>query len=308
MITRGNSIVCGDKTISIIDLKRVRYFLKLAETLSFSRASEQLGISQPGLTKSIAALEADLGESLIRREGRNTHLTPFGKAMLAHFRDLDNSAMKAEQAAQSLLAGEMAILRIGLMCTIGPSPLTGFLTDYQTANPDLEITLSDLTRDSLAETLLSGEVDVALVGAEINSSGRFRYIDLYNERMVVACAKGHPLENKPSVNIETVTKHPYVDRLYCEFRETFLSETRRRDFAPMISVKSDREDWAQAMVAHGAGVALVPDRSAIASDLVLVPLADPILERTVSLAVPIGREDNQTVRDFLKAVRRHDWG
>jgi LysR family hydrogen peroxide-inducible transcriptional activator len=290
-----------------IDIKRVRYFLRLSETLSFSGAARALKVSQPGFTKAITGLEHDIGGPLIRREGRNTHLTPLGKAVLPYFKELDMSAARAEAAARRLSAGDMPTLHIGLMCTIGPDPISAFLTRYRQSAPDLEIVIRDLNRSDLSETLLSGAVDVALVGAEIGDVQRFRYLKLYVERMVVACAPGHPFAGRRSVDLGEVLREPYVDRLQCEFRDTFLAEANRRAFAPIFAARSDREEWAQSLVAQGTGVALVPERSTVVPDLVLVPLSEPQLERSVSLAVPIGREDTEVVQKFLGAVRTHKW-
>lgn len=290
-----------------IEIKRVRYFVKLSETLNFSTAARELRVSQPGLTKSIMKLESDLGSSLIRREGKNTHLTPIGKAMLEHFRSLDMSAKQTEQAARRLVHGDRPMLQIGLMCTIGPGPISAFLTGYQQRVPHLEMILRDLNRAELSEVLLTGAVDVALVGAEIDDRQRFRYLQLYKERMVVACAPDHPFARRRSVGLDEVMHEPYVDRLKCEFRETFLAEASRRSFTPMFVARSDREEWVQSLVAEGAGVTLVPERSTVLPQLALVALNGLQLERTVSLAIPVGREDTPTVRGLVNAVRKHNW-
>ena len=241
-----------------IDLKRVRYFIKLSTTLNFSSAARALKVSQPALTKAIQRLEQDVGGALIRREGKTTHLTPLGTAMLEQFRELDATANGVAVAARRLVHGDMPQLHIGLMCTIGPEPLTGFLAEYQRQTPKLEIILRDLARSELDQVLLTGAVDVALVGAPVGGEQRFRYIDLYEEPMVVVCGTDHPLASRQSVRIEEVLRQPYVDRLQCEFRDLFLSEARRRDFEPTFAARSDREDWAQSLIRQGLGVAIAP--------------------------------------------------
>ena len=291
-----------------LDLRRVRYFLKLTETLNFSEAASLLKVTQSGLTKSIAQLEKDVGGQLLRREGKNTHLTQLGESLVEHFVQVDQSARRAQEAARRLVQGDMPVLRIGLMCTIGPHLITDFLTAYHRIVPDLEFVIRDLNRSELSGTLLNGEVDVALVGAEITANQRFRYSELYSEPMVVACAQNHRFATRASISIEDVMQEPYVDRLECEFRDTFLSEAYRRDFVPVFAARTDREEWAQTLVAKGAGVSVLPQHSTVVSGLALVPLNDPPLMRTVSLAVPIGREDTVSVQTFLKAARTHDWG
>lgn len=290
-----------------LQLKQVRYFLKLSQHLNFSDAARDLRISQPSLTKGIRQLEEYLGETLIRREGKVTHLTPFGRAMLLHFRELDEAALRAETKAAHLAGGAQATLRIGLMCTIGPRQIAPFLSVYRDANPGVEVLLEDLHRSELSDVLMSGRVDVALVGAEVSAEQRFRYIHLYQERMAVACTADHPITSQQSATLDQVLAHPYIDRLMCEFRDTFLSEASRRSFEPKIIVRSDREDWAQYLVARGFGIALMPEKSTVVSGLTLVPMNEPILERQVSLAVPLGREDTGPVQALIAEAKRFDW-
>ncbi len=289
------------------DIKQVRYFLRLSQKLNFSSAARDLRVSQPALTKAIQHLEDDVGGASIRRDGKNTHLTLLGDAMLYHFRELDASAKRVEQTARRLVHGDMPQLQIGMMCTIGPEPLAGFLADYQRKSPRLEIVLRNLNRSELSDVLRTGLVDVAFVGAPIRETQRFRYTDLYREPMVVVCAPDHPFAGLDSVALADVLRQPFVDRLQCEFRETFLSEARKRGFEPEFSARSDREEWAQSLIRRGLGIAIAPARSLVLPDLALVPLKDLTLERTVSVAVPIGREDTEVVQVFLAAVRKHDW-
>lgn len=293
--------------VTDIDIKRIRYFLCLSETLNFSQAARKFGVSQPALTKAVKRLEQEVGGALVRREGKHTHLTPLGKSMLEQFRELDASAARVERAARRLVHGDMPQLQIGVMCTIGPEPLASFLTDYQSRTPDLEIVLRNATRVELAEMLLSGMVDLAVVGAPVSDEQRFRYIDLYRERMVVACAPDHAFVGRRSVSIEEVLHQPYVDRLQCEYRDTFLAESHRLEFEPMFAARGEREEWMQTLVRKGMGVSIAPEHSLVVPGLATVPLNDRSMARTVSIAVPIGREDTPTVRAFLAAVREHSW-
>ncbi len=290
-----------------LDLKRVRYFLKLVETLNFSEAARALKVTQSGLTKAIAQLEKDLGGTLLRREGKNTHLTQLGEMLVGPFMQVDQSAQRAQEAARRIVHGEMPVLRIGLMCTIGPRIITDFIERYLKTSKEVEVVIRDLSRSELSGTLLNGEVDLAFVGAEIEDKQKFRYLQLYQERMVMACALGHRFSTRSSVSLADVLQEPYVDRLQCEFRDTFLNEAFRNDFVPMFAARTDREDWAQSLIAKGAGVSLLPQHSTAVPGLVPVSLNDLVLQRTVSLAVPFGREDTGSVQSFLKAAREYEW-
>ena len=290
-----------------VDVKRARYFLKLSETLNFSDAAKALGISQPGLTKAINQLEQDIGATLIRREGRNTHLTQIGTSLLEHFTKLVRVADLVELEARKIVSGDMPLIRLGLMCTIGPGPVAEFLAEFQKMRPDVEVVLRSLVRSDIADVLLAGDVDLAIVGAEIDGYQRFKHIPLYREKMVVASSLDHKFSKRTAVSLEEVTQQPYVDRLQCEFRDTFLTEVYRRSFSPAFAIRTENETWAQTMVASGVGVTILPEFSIENEGITKTPLSDVDLDRSVSMAVSYGREDTNIVRTFLRAIEIYDW-
>ena len=290
-----------------VDIKRARYFLKLSETLNFSDAARALGISQPGLTKAIYQIEEDIGAKLIRREGRNTHLTFVGESMIEHFAKLVNVANTVDAAAKKIVSGDMPLIRIGLMCTIGPEPIAKFLSSFQKDFPDVEIILRTFVPANISEMLLAGDVDVVFIGAPIDRPDRFKQVKLITEKMVVASALDHKFAKMASVTLEEVTNEPYVDRLNCEFRDTFLHETAKRSFHPRFAIRTENESWAQVMIANGIGVSILPEFSIENSELAITPVSDVELQRTVSLLVCYGREDTKIVRSFLQAMEKYDW-
>jgi len=290
-----------------LNLKRVRYFLTLVQTLNISQAARTLGLSQPALTKAIQRLEEEVGGQLFRREGRHTHLTPLGQSLVGLFEGLETNAKHIEQTARSLVSGKNPVLRIGVMCTIGPGPIAGFLADYQRSNPTVEFMVQDYTRAEIAPALLEGSFDLAILGASVKDETRFRYGRLYDEAMVVACAQDDPLAGRATVGLRDVAGRPYLDRLQCEFRHLFLSAAQREGFAAKLFARSDNEDWIQNMIQKGAGVAIVPDRWVTLPGIVKIKLGDPKVRRTVSTAIPIGRADNPAVLTFLTALQKYRW-
>jgi DNA-binding transcriptional LysR family regulator len=290
-----------------LNLKRVRYFLALAQTLNISQAARKLSMSQPALTKAVQRLEEEVGGPLIRREGRHTHLTQLGSSLIGLFESLVTNANYIEQTAQSLVSGENPVLRIGVMCSVGPSPIAGFLAEHQQAHPKLEIQLQDYTHSEIAPALLEGRIDLAILGATVKDETRFRYARLYDETMVVACAADDPLAGRASVGLKDVAHRPYLDRSQCEFRHLFLSASQRIGFVPKLFARSDNEDWIQNMIQAGAGVAIVPDRWVTLPGITKIKLKDPKLVRTVSVATPIGRADNPSLQAILRALRQFNW-
>ncbi|TLP69078.1 LysR family transcriptional regulator [Parasedimentitalea maritima] len=290
-----------------MDTRRIRHFLVLAETLNFSEAARRSGVSQPALSKSIANLEAELGGSLIRREGRLTHLTHLGQAMALHLREVERATSAAKAEANRLSKGAVQPLEIAVMCTVGPSRLSPFVLKFLTDHPDVELSLHDVTTARIGADLLGGRVDLAVLGAPVTDSDRLRHIELYTEDMVMACAVDHPYASRPSVKLEDLSRQPYLDRLHCEFRDTFLATAVRENVPMRVTVRSEREDWIQSLVQGGQGVTILPRHSVVLDGIATVPLNRRDMKRSVMLSVATGRQDAEAVRDFVDGARRHDW-
>ena len=290
-----------------MDIRRTRYFVALCETLNFSETSRRLGLSQPALSKAIRKLEDEIGGTLIRREGKSTHLTHLGRLMHEQLKKVDESVQRAELTAQRLVNGDMPQIQIAVMCTIGPNRFQPFLQHWCKQNPGVEIVLRNADRDRIDEMLLSGYVDCALVGAPLPDEPRFRYTELYVEDMVVGFAPDHPFASHETVTLEQITKEPYLDRLNCEFRDTFVDETARQGHNIEYAARSEREDWIQTLAVAGLGVTILPIGSVIIHGLQTRPIKGQTLNRTVSLTVPYGREDTVNLRSILSAARKFDW-
>jgi LysR family hydrogen peroxide-inducible transcriptional activator len=290
-----------------MDIRRIRYFVALCRTLNFSETARRLGLSQPALSKAIQKLEDEIGGTLIRREGKRTHLTHLGGLMHEQFQKVDETVQRAELTAQRLVNGDMPQIQIAVMCTIGPNRYRAFFQQWRSQHPEVEIVLRDADRDRIGEMLLSGYVDCALVGAELPDEPRFNYSELYKEDLVVAFSPDHPFAKSNAVTLEQIAKEPYLDRLNCEFRDTFVAETERQGHHIEYAARSEREDWIQTLAFAGVGVSILPIGSVIIEGLETRPIKAPSLRRTVSLAVPYGREDTAHLRSFLSTARKFDW-
>ncbi len=290
-----------------MDLRRIRHFLTLAQTLNFSEAARRCGISQPALSKSVRRLEEELGGRLIRREGRLTHLTHLGRAMVQHLGEVARAAEAADAEARRFTRGTAQPLKIAVMCTVGPARLSGFMRGFLAEHPDVVLTLHDATASRITAELLEGRVDLALIGAPTGESQRLRHTELYTEDMVMACAAGHPYARRDAVTLQDLAREPYLDRLHCEFRDTFLAAAMREKAPMRVVLSSEREDWIQSLVRAGQGITILPRGSVMQEGIATVPVRRDNMQRSVLLALATGREDTPAVRAFMAAARRHDW-
>jgi LysR family transcriptional regulator, hydrogen peroxide-inducible genes activator len=290
-----------------MELHEIRYFLAVADALNFTRAAEACHVSQPALSRAIQKIEEELGGLLFSRERGNTHLTELGRLMRPHLEEVVARTVAARETASRFLRLESAHLRLGAMCTIGPTRFVGFLNRFRADHPGIELTLTESVPSRLSEALLRGDLDVAVMAQPGGFDERLRAEPLYSERFVVACPVGHSFARRDAVAMQDMDGQVYLQRINCEFRDVLREHCEAHGARIVRSYRSEREDWIQTMVAAGMGVCFVPEYSATHPGLVLRPVAEPEVTREVCLATVAGRRWSPAVSSFVQAVRRYRW-
>ena len=294
-------------TKEIMDFNQVRYFLALADTLNFTRAAERCYVSQSALTQAIKRLEAELGGELINRDGRYTELTDLGKSLRGYFEQIDRTRHLVRTTAKAVTSGEIAELNIGLMCTIGPRVLAGMLDAFQMRYPMVSIALHDVAPVSIPNLLLSGALDGVFCARHGPAHPQLRYVGLFEEAMVIAFPSGHAFAEMDAVPLREIAKQRYVERLHCEFRKEVLELFKEEDLQIEVVFRSQREDWIQSLVRDGMGICCIPRYSLLRPEIDHRPIIDPVLSRTVELAVVDQAESTPALNMLIEQASNHDW-
>jgi DNA-binding transcriptional LysR family regulator len=182
-----------------MEMHQVRYFRALCETLNFSRAAETCNVSQPALTRAVRKLEEELGGLLLRREHLLTHLTAFGRPVRPHLEQMMAEAEAAKSTATHFLQMDNAPINLGVMRTVGPIRFMSFLAEFRASHPGCEVTLIEGVPGRLAELLLDGTLDLAVMAQPEPFTDRIEIRSLYRERFCVAFPKGHRFGEKNRV-------------------------------------------------------------------------------------------------------------
>lgn len=290
-----------------MDFNQVRYFLALADTLNFTRAAERCYVTQPALTQGIKRLENELGGELIRRDGRYTELTDLGRALRSHFEQINRTRHLVRMTAKAVISGDIAELNIGVMCTIGPRVLAGMLDAFQMNHPMTSIVLHDVVPPAIENLLLTGGLDAVFCARHGSAHSRLRYIELFEEPMVVAFPAGHEFSNYDSVTLMDIVKQRYVERLHCEFREETHEFSREHELDLDVAFKSEREDWIQSLIRDGVGVSMIPKYSLLQPELDHRPIVDPPLTRKVELAIVDDADASPALNRLIEEATYYDW-
>lgn len=191
-----------------MNLDHLRYFVKLAEIRHYTRAAEQLCISQPSLSHAINQLETELGVPLFERSGRNTTLTRFGEEFLeCAQRSLDTLDVGIGSLQRSA-RGE-GVVRLGFLRTLGVDYIPGLTADFLDADPDCGIQFSFHSGLSgeLIDGLLQRKFDLVFCSEPDPLLG-LSAVPVTSQELVMIVPKNHPLAGQESVDLTDTLQYP----------------------------------------------------------------------------------------------------
>ena len=290
-----------------MELYQIRYFLAVADTLNFTRASERSFVSQPALTKAIQRLEEAVGGRLFDRTKNSVQLTELGQVMLPNFRQIYDSANQAREQARRYSRNQKDVVRIGVMCTIDfQQVLPGFVRS-QEGRSDITLSFQEGNLEALTDSLDQGGVDVGIMCSPYDIPKRFRAVPLFREDYVVAIGDDHRFGDRTAVDIAELNRERYCERVMCEFSAYIERLLRAREIALEVVQSSSREDWIQALVRSNFGIAFMPVSIARAAGLRFVYTADVPIVREVSILVQAERPISDAQQAVIDSLLAHDW-
>jgi LysR family hydrogen peroxide-inducible transcriptional activator len=290
-----------------MELNQIRYFLNLADTLNFTEAAMRSGVSQPTLTRAIQRLEKELGGALVYRDGKDSRLTALGRDIRSEFAAIADSEQRVRAISLNRVRGRRENLTLGIVNTIAPALITGFVSQALRQMPMLELVLRPITRDEGMERLLGGQIDGCFCTDPTAGNTKIATVEMFRERLLLAMANGHSLASQASVSLAELAEQPYLDRLQCEFRTRVQSHLHERAIIMIPRLRSEREDLIQQAVAEGVGVCMLPERSAIVDGLTLRPVDTLDLSRTVAFQSISGSGTAKALRQLRVLIERYEW-
>src|SRR3954462_1983013 len=174
-----------------LDLRKLRYFVAVADQLHFGRAADELHIAQPVLSRQIRALEQDLGASLFTRDRHGVALTDAGRQLLADAGPLLASAHAARRRGSVAARGSRRLM-VGFRAGI---PVIPAARAFEARHPDVVVDVQRIEGDRQAPMRLDGRIDIAYVRLPVDESG-LRVTPLYTEPRVAVLPAGHRLAGK----------------------------------------------------------------------------------------------------------------
>jgi len=248
-----------------MELYQLRYFLAVAETGNFTKAAQRSFISQPSLSQQILNLEEEFGQKLFHRLGRKAVLTDAGTTLLEGARRILSDA---DQTLQELKqnAGQGPKVTVGAIPTVAPFFFPAIMAYCQASGIHLNIHTQEDFRRPLAEAVLDGHLDWALISLPFNEP-RLHIDKLYSEPLWVALSASHPL-----ARVENLTFSSLRDETFILLGEasTLTLQIQRfcgdHDFEPRIGHRCSQLATAKSLTAMGLGVTVLPKSARSATD------------------------------------------
>lgn len=240
-----------------MDLRSLRFFAAVADHSGFSRAAEQLGISQPALSRQISALERELQVKLFDRVGRRTMLTAAGENLLERGRSLLHEADAIKSRAREIAGGSYGALRLGATPQSIESFVAKLLARYCARIPNVEISILEDGAANLVEATRSGLIHLAIAslptGTEL--SGR----PLFPIRTLAVVPRDHPLGGRDHIDItDLATYRLLLLRRNFLSRQLFDSACKMAHVNPKVLLESNNAQALLALAKVGQGIAILP--------------------------------------------------
>jgi DNA-binding transcriptional LysR family regulator len=279
-----------------MELRQIRSFLSIAETLHFGRTAELIHLSQPALSLQIRALEEEVGVRLFERNRRKTTLTAAGFA----FRDdaaaavsrLDQAIRRARLAAN----GKLGLLRVGFISTAGNEIVPNIVRQFRDSNPEVEFSLRNILTTDQIQMLRERSLDIGFLRLPIGEHPELDVVGVHREPFVVVTPLSHKLAKRKRVSLHELSGEDFVmyERSYAPgFHDLIFGMLQDAGVVPNVCQTAGQMPTLISLVDSGMGISILP-ASAVkhsGASVVACEIAGKIAMSEIAIAVNKGNRD-----------------
>ena len=287
-----------------MELRQLEYLVAVAEAANFTRAADQVHVSQSGISAQIRQLERDLGAVLFDRSGRTATLTVAGEAAIGHARAVLASAAALRQAVDEVNGLVRGRLTVGMVTACTVTALFDALSAFHRAYPAIEVTLAEDNSDRLIEQVRTGAADLALIGAAGDLPEGVNGVTVISEDLVAAVPPGHPLASLSTVSLAELAGCPVISMATgTGVRAVYDQACASAGLEPSIAFQASAPSAVADLAGRGLGVAIFSATMATfyTDRLIAVPVtgvATPSLLALIWKTAP-----SPALREFVACAR-----
>jgi DNA-binding transcriptional LysR family regulator len=272
-----------------MEISALQAFVAVAESASFSQAAQQLFLTQPAISKRIAALERELGTALFDRVGRHVDLTEAGRALLPRARQILEAVEDSRRTLSNLSGQVEGPLRFGTSHHIGLHRLPPVLRAYSARYPAVRLDIRFLDSEAACQAVERGEMELGVVTLPLRAPHDLRATPIWHDPMAVVAAPNHPLAGRPNLEPGDLAPYPAV----LPARGTYTREIAEAAFErfgvkPAVSLSTNYLETIKMLVSVGLGWSILPV-SMVDEDITVLSIASLQPVRTLGIVEHTGR-------------------
>jgi DNA-binding transcriptional LysR family regulator len=243
-----------------VELRHLRYFVAVAETLHFGRAAERLHIAQPPLSQQIRRLEDELGVRLLHRTSRHVVLTDAGRLFVVEARRTLAQAERAARVALTASRGEGGRFAIGYMASAELTVLPRILPAFRRLYPRAHVVLQIVPPREQLQRLRAGRLQIGFVRLPV-ADRTLSVLPVFREPLVAALPDDHALARQPTIALRALSDETLVlfPREHAPgYYDFLLRMCRQAGLEPTLVHESEKLQTIVSLVGMGRGVSLLP--------------------------------------------------
>ncbi|MDH5392046.1 MAG: LysR family transcriptional regulator [Gammaproteobacteria bacterium] len=250
-----------------MDIQNLQAFIAVFEQQSFSKASAILNLTQPAVSKRIAALEQDYGTSLFDRIGKHIILTQAGKILLPSARHIIEEIKRSHQSIQGLSGHLRGELKLATSHHIGLHRLPPVLRAFSSAHENVELDLHFMDSEQACEMIENGQLELAIVTLPRKASKNLVTQVIWHDPLVVVVGKTHALASMKNISTDDLIDRPAILPSHETFTRSMIEQQLSLSKMPPIALETNYLETIKMMVSIGLGWGVLP-KSMIHGELI----------------------------------------
>ena len=293
------------KSLLYASLNSLIVFHEVAKHKSFSKAAEELFISQPAVTKHIKELERKVGMGLIQRRRGGFSLTEAGKILFKYTHKISSHLMDIENLLENLKKDHQGILKIGTTESYSKGLMPKLLSGYQASCPFMKIALEVGNSEEIEKSLLVYKNDLVLI-AVTKKTSRFESIPFLKEELVLIISPNHPLVKRKTVSLKELEKYPLIIRAKgSTTRRIILQAFKEVGIHPSLLIEAGSSEFIKQWVSEGKGVSIIVKRTVEDEERRKIIKTIPLLEKLylqVAFLYLKEEKSNPAIKTFVNFI------
>lgn len=289
-----------------MNLNQLYYFTALARLEHYTKAAEELGITQPSLSHAMNALEKELGTKLFEKQGRNVALTKYGKFFLKYVEESLQVLEMGIKKTRAMTGQTKGVVELAYIYTLGSEFIPQLAGDFMRMHEELQVKFHFTVGNTyeIIQGLKEEKYDIAFCSM-LEKEPSIRFTPVGTERLVVVVPKGHPLSEKKAVDLEQAAAYPQiyftensglrpvVDKLFENARLT-----------PKIAYEIEEDGSMAGLVAQNFGIAIMPDIPVLKQlNVEVLDIRSPEQHRYIYMAQAKENYETPMVKKFAEFVK-----